>query len=149
MSQKTNRRSFLSLLAAAPAASQLAAKEAAMGLSNISTSGFGEASSFGATGLQEVAVPKPASWSLSEAVSYFVKAKRSNYENHRIKIEARVLDPDVASLRSVSLAQMYAIQLKRIEDRHERERREEFVTSVFYQFGVSKETVEQMIEAAR
>lgn len=116
------RRSFLSLLATGPVAAPVAAQEAArkMGLVGLGSLG----------GLQSIernvgtadCVPKPIAekeWTLTRWSQFWSDEER-NYRILRAKDEARILDPDLASMRSVSPCGAYSIQRDRVLNRIER-----------------------------
>lgn len=109
------RRGFLKLMPAAPLAATVAAKEAAasMGLSgplNAAAFGMGP-NTIGMAGYGNP-VPSDDPWFL-DAMKKFMSPE--TIEQHRMsaKTQARVLDPDIAAMRSISPAQAYAMQVER------------------------------------
>ncbi len=114
MSIDKARRGFLKLLPAAPVAATVAAKQAAisMGLSGPinAAAGLGGIS----TGYGGIPVPSDCQnpWFI-DALKTF--SSKETIEGHRISARgmARVLDPDLAAMRSISPAQAYQIQVER------------------------------------
>ncbi len=109
------RRGFLKLMPAAPLAATVAAKEAAasMGLSgplNGAALGLGP-NTIGMAGCGN-SVPDDGPWILN-AMKNFMSPE--TIEQHRMsaKAQARVLDADIAAMRSISPAQAYAMQVER------------------------------------
>jgi len=107
------RRGFLKLMPAAPLAATVAAKEAAatMGLS-----GPINAANAGLVGGSSLNFVNP----VTDGTPWFVEAMKSFMSEEAIerdrlhaKGRARILDPDLAAMRSLSPAQAYAIQVER------------------------------------
>lgn len=109
---ESNRRGFLGLLASAPLAARAVADQAAakMGLStafDTSNAVYG----------QSMGVPMPAradggSW-VRQALADMMTDRSRQQRRDQAREEARVLDPDLASMRSLSPSAAYAIQRKR------------------------------------
>lgn len=107
------RRGFLKLMPSAPLAATVAAKQAAaaMGLSGpLNAASFGGLSA-GMAGYGNP-VPIDTPWFI-EAMKNFTSPE--TIEQHRInaKSQARVLDADIAAMRSISPSQAYAMQVER------------------------------------
>lgn len=112
------RRSFLSLFAAAPVVAQEAA--AKMGLSSMVS-----AASMPAVGVGHAIGASPASsddsWVKRAIAEYWSPQARRERENEAAHA-ARVLDPDLASMRSLSPSAAYSLQRARCLERIETER---------------------------
>ncbi len=112
------RRGFLKLMPAAPLAATVAAKQAAaaMGLSgplNAAAFAMGP-NTIGMAGYGNP-VPSDTPWFL-DAMKRFMSPE--TIENHRTNAKgmARVLDADIAAMRSISPSQAYAMQVERCFD---------------------------------
>ena len=114
------RRGFLSLIPLAPVAATVAAKEAAatMGLSGpLNAVGYGVGGMPQMAGYANSPVPSGASPWFLDAFKNFMAPE--TIEGHRINAKgmARILDPDIAAMRSISPAQAYAMQVDRCFER--------------------------------
>lgn len=107
MSKTLARRGFLRLAALAPVAAREAA--AKMGLSPAT-------SLSGGIGLPGASLSGESAggdaW-IKRALDAFGTARKAREINSRARAEARMLDPDLASMRSVSAAAAYTIQRSR------------------------------------
>lgn len=109
------RRGFLKLMPAAPLAATVAAKQAAVAMG---ISGPLNAAAFGMNGLSAGmagygnTVPSDTPWFI-DAMKNFMSPE--TIEQHRMsaKTQARLLDADIAAMRSISPAQAYAMQVER------------------------------------
>lgn len=112
------RRKFLSLLAIAPAAVPVAAKEAAsrMGLSAVTTM-TATAANVGSSGYPSPIGEKEY---LSDRISQFWTDEMREQRIENARHQARLLDADLASMRSMSPSAAYAIQRGRSVAREER-----------------------------
>lgn len=110
------RRGFLALLPAAPFGAAAAAKEAAasMGLVGPIGASSSMAGLVGGGALQSC-IPSASNehW-IVEALRSFNSPERIKNDMEFAKSAARVLDPDIAALRSVSPSQAYQMQVQRV-----------------------------------
>jgi hypothetical protein len=119
------RRSFLKLIGVAPIAAPVAAQEAAakMGLSGALA--LGETARHYGGEVAQCLPEDPGShrkWLLKELAELDSRERRSEYRRQE-RHDARILDSDLASMRSVSPASAYSFQLDRCVDRQiEREK---------------------------
>lgn len=105
---KSSRRGFLALLGTAPIAAPVVAKEAAVaaGLTSLGPSAamggmIAASGSYGA--------PMPQVEWLKESISLFGSDQKKRERKDRADGHARILHPNIASLRSVSPSAAYAI----------------------------------------
>ena len=121
----STRRKFLALVGMAPVAVPVAAKEAAAAMGVSGPLGAGSA------GMNIVAGGYPMANSVEEDHDGFLKRKlkrldggeEGEHSANDARYSARVLDADIASLRSISPSAAYAIQRQRTFDEFKRRRR--------------------------
>lgn len=109
------RRKFLSLLAVAPAAGPVAAKEAAqkMGLSAVTMAQGGAVDGVPVGGYGDSSAQSESDWVRDEMKEFWSDdARRQRWQS--AKWAAKALDPDLAALRSVSPAWAYNMQRTRV-----------------------------------
>jgi hypothetical protein len=113
----STRRSVLRLIGLAPIAGPVAAKEAAasMGLSALTSVGSGLSA-----GMASVNYGSPVggenSW-VNRAIATFNSPAKQRELDARAKDYARILDPDIAAMRSLSPAAAYHLQRARARER--------------------------------
>ena len=112
----TNRRSFLGLLAAAPAAIPVIAKDAAAKMRLTSITGPGENHYMGEAPSEAYGWGSDASW-IKDAIKKMFSEDAIQERMDHARHNARILDGDIASMRSLSPSAAYEIQVKRCYDR--------------------------------
>ena len=130
VSKTANRRGFLAAIVALP----VAAKEAAGKLGLQGPLGWGVEG-----GLLHGPHPGSALASSADAESFWQRqlrkftTSRSQQRYRRISArqDARRLDPDLASMRSISPAAAYALQCDRCVARHERDGRQAIIDEIY------------------
>ena len=112
----TSRRRFFGVLAAAPAAVPVVLKEAAskLGLEGA----LGGSIAGGASGTPAMPQPAGGNW-VKKAIKNFWSKSSKRERAQTVEWQSRRLDPDLASLRSISPAAAYQIQRGRYQVRVE------------------------------
>ena len=124
----SSRRGFLKLIGAAPIALPVAAKEAAvsMGLSGPLGAGAGMANTIGyATSIGGPMPCDPASEGdyLRSRLAEIMSPQNLSRFRQEAKHEARMLDADIAAMRSISPSAAFSMQIERaVQKRIEQER---------------------------
>lgn len=113
------RRGFLALLGTAPIAAPVALKEAAAQMGVVSSAGplaVHTADLIGASACQPSIGNN--SW-VAEAIKQLASPQKQAEFNERAKRDARLLDPDLAACRSLSVSAAYRLQVERCRKRIE------------------------------
>lgn len=113
-----SRRRFMALVGGLVAAPQTAAKAAAQGMGLTTQTGLAAVQIAGEVGAPMATGPKK--WALKEIANWGTdRAKRHRARNAQLL--ARILDSDLASMRSISPAAAHRIQIDRVTTRLEAE----------------------------
>lgn len=123
----SNRRGFLGLIGSVVAAPQTAAKTAAQAMGLSAPTGL-----LAAQIVKEGATPGmssgPHEWAV-EQIGLFWTDRHKRNRKAEVAMRSKLLDPDLASMRSISPSAAYSIQMSRTQKRVDDERWENLIWS--------------------
>lgn len=108
----STRRGFLRLIGAAPVAAPVALKEAAVSMGLSGPIGMGAAALGGIPANGGYPIGPDKGWLMKQLTELYSPQKQDEF-HQQARHMARVLDADIAALRSISPARAYQMQIER------------------------------------